>query len=98
MVVSRRARTAPLSPRWYHANMCSQASIDQALGDLDKGIELFEQRVHGNLSREERKRLAREALELRMEFDSLIAELLAELQRRQRTRIAAERHSSNQAS
>lgn len=77
--------------------MCSQASIDQALGDLDKGIELFEQRVHGNLSREERKRLAREALELRMEFDSLIAELLAELQRRQRTRIAAERHSSNQA-
>ncbi|MDR0358939.1 MAG: hypothetical protein LBJ87_05695 [bacterium] len=77
--------------------MRSQVSIDQALDDVDRGIELFEQSVHGNLSLEERKQLARKALELRMEFDSLIADLLAELQRRQRTRVAAERHSSNQA-
>jgi hypothetical protein len=77
--------------------MRSQDSIGKALSDIDRGIELFQQSVQGDLAPEERRRLARDALRVRMEFDSLLADLLAELQRRQQASVADGRPSGSRA-
>lgn len=79
----------------YHANMRSQ--LQQALSDIDRGIELFEQSVQGNLTRGERTRLAREAVKVRLEFDRLIADLLAELHRRHLTQVPRSTPAPRQA-